>query len=209
MSRASAICFLFAAALVAAACDEPVAPALGGEFRVTLETHGDEGSALLELVGPGIEAVSAPAGIIVSRSWGDSTRVILIADPSVGLVRAPLSFRLRLASGVSVPQARALEVADSRNFPRDFADTYLIQFSRESASLSLGARNGLAGGPATALNPATLTLERLAAPLLGGTVASPLTAEELQQLDAIGNSNGRYDLGDLRRALYEFPQLVP
>ena len=208
MSRARAICFLLAATLAGGACDEPVAPALGGEYRVTLETHGDEGSALLELVGPGIEAVSAPAGIVLSRSWGDSTRVILMADPAVGLVRAPLSFRMRMASGASVPQARALEVADSRNFPRDFADTYLIQFSRENASLSLGARS-VAGGPLAALDPAALTLARLAAPFLGGSVASPLTAEERQQLDALGNSNGRYDLGDLRRALYEFPQLVP
>jgi M6 family metalloprotease-like protein len=59
----------------------------------------------------------------------------------------------------------------------------------------------IASTPLTlAVVAAELSLERMLQPLLRNA-AAPLTADEQTYLDRTGNNNGRYDIGDLRRAL--------
>jgi hypothetical protein len=56
--------------------------------------------------------------------------------------------------------------------------------------------------------PADLTLARMAGGLIGGGEPA-LTPAERAALDASGNSNRRYDIGDVRLMLYYHPELIP
>ncbi len=54
------------------------------------------------------------------------------------------------------------------------------------------------------LSTTALPLEQLLQPFVNGQ-AAPLSAEDRAYLDAVGNQNGRYDVGDLRSYLAEHP----
>lgn len=56
--------------------------------------------------------------------------------------------------------------------------------------------------------PADLSLARMAGALIGGG-APALTPAERAALDAAGNSNRQYDIGDVRLMLYHHPELIP
>ena len=62
--------------------------------------------------------------------------------------------------------------------------------------------------PAAALQISELSLARMARPFIGGT-AAPLTAQDMQELDKMGNKNGAYDIGDVRLIMNANPQLIP
>lgn len=62
--------------------------------------------------------------------------------------------------------------------------------------------------PVAALEISQLSLARLARPFIGGT-AAPLTAQDQQELDQMGNRNGVYDIGDVRLVLNAHPGLIP
>lgn len=53
-----------------------------------------------------------------------------------------------------------------------------------------------------------LTLARMAGALIGGGDPA-LTPAERATLDANGNSNRQYDIGDVRLMLYYHPELIP
>ena len=54
------------------------------------------------------------------------------------------------------------------------------------------------------LSTASTPMATLLQPFLGGE-ATPPTQAELSYLDALGNVNGQYDVGDLRKILREGP----
>ena len=57
------------------------------------------------------------------------------------------------------------------------------------------------------ISTTTIPLERLIGTFVQNS-AAPLTAEDLTYLDALGNQNGRYDVGDLRSYLTEHPSVT-
>lgn len=65
-----------------------------------------------------------------------------------------------------------------------------------------------AAGSTAAIQVSELNVARLAQPFVGGT-AAPLSAQDRLELDKMGNGDGVYDIGDVRRILSENPQLIP
>lgn len=62
--------------------------------------------------------------------------------------------------------------------------------------------------PAAAVPISELSLARMARPFIGGT-AAPLSEQDRRDIDAMGNRNGVYDIGDVRLVLNAHPQLIP
>jgi hypothetical protein len=73
-----------------------------------------------------------------------------------------------------------------------------------AAALAAGA----ASPTAAAQDESQLTFARMAGALIGGG-APALTPAERGTLDAEGNRNAQYDVGDVRLMLYRHPELVP
>lgn len=120
-------------ALALASCAETTEPRLGGVYRATLQSQsmGGEGGAIIQLVGPGIQAVSAPPGLVLaSHTAGDTTRVLVLAEPSRTTALPGISFHVTMADGVGVPHASVLQVVDNASQMRPFADSYGVHFSR-------------------------------------------------------------------------------
>ncbi|HEX6910774.1 MAG TPA: hypothetical protein VF142_10265 [Longimicrobium sp.] len=75
-------------------------------------------------------------------------------------------------------------------------------------ALLLAGVAAVAVGTTAAIQVSELSVARMAQPFVGGT-APPLSAQDRLELDQIGNSDGVYDIGDVRRILSENPQLIP
>ena len=67
----------------------------------------------------------------------------------------------------------------------------------------IAVENGVAS---IRLSTTVVSLERLLEPFVANN-ATPLTSEDLDYLDSVGNDNGRYDIGDLRRYLQRHPSV--
>lgn len=127
MKRRSSTLLLLAAVLSLGACDRGgTGSEDGGEYRVVLESpNGAEGAAAIELTGPGIQSVTAPAGRLFTQTAGATTHVVLIHEPA-----APIEFRVTMAPGQKPPAARVVEVADGNDQPRASLDGYRVTFGR-------------------------------------------------------------------------------
>jgi hypothetical protein len=78
------------------------------DLLVQLESpNGNEGAAVIEVVGPGLGEVAAVAGQSFTHVSGDTTRVVILLD-SAGTIE----FTVRL-TGLTYPGAAVLQVADS------------------------------------------------------------------------------------------------
>jgi M6 family metalloprotease-like protein len=88
--------------------------------------------------------------------------------------------------------------------------TRLSNATMPSTRLNSGAASSVtfhhvelvAGHAELEISTAEVALDRLVSPFL---TSGELTVEEMQFLDRVGNKNGRYDVGDLRRYLAEHP----
>ena len=116
--------------VLATSCLQPTELPVGGVYRATLQAQGGEAGALIELVGPGIQDVSAPSSVLATHVAGDTVRVLILADPRRIAAPPPLSFNVTMADGVGIPSASVKQVVDFTNLPRDFPESYVVNFSR-------------------------------------------------------------------------------
>lgn len=131
MNAARNVLLCTLAAATAGSCVEITELPLGGTYRAQVDSPFNiEGGALLELIGPGIEGVSAPGAVLVTRVIGDTTRILIMNNPLDLATAPPLAFELQMAEGVSVPEGRVLQVIARNNQVRDFIAGYEIRFSR-------------------------------------------------------------------------------
>lgn len=131
LSRVRRLYLLLPFLLLAASCLEPTELPIGGVYRATLQAQGGESGAVIELVGPGIQEVSAPSSVLATHVAGDTVRILILADPRNIAAPPPLSFNVTMADGVGVPRASVKQVVDFNNLVRNFPDTYVVNFSRE------------------------------------------------------------------------------
>lgn len=118
------------ALLALAACDGggggTTEPPAGGEYRALLQSpHGDEGAAAIELTGPGIQSVTAPAGRLWTQVAGNTVHAVLVRDPA-----GPLELLVTMAPGQTPPAARVVEVVDRFDQPRASTAGYSVTFTR-------------------------------------------------------------------------------
>jgi len=86
------------------------------DLRVVLDSpNGPEGAAVIELVGPGLGEVTAPAGIMFSHVAGDTTRVVILLDQA-----GTIEFTVQV-SGRTYPGVAVLQVADEQDNARSLA----------------------------------------------------------------------------------------
>lgn len=114
----------------AASCVDPTEVPIGGVYRATLLSQGGEGGAVIELVGPGIQGIAAPGSVAAVHSAGDTTRVLVLADPRNIASPAPIAFDVTMAAGAGVPRATVLQVVAANNRKREFPGSYTVHFSR-------------------------------------------------------------------------------
>ena len=118
-------------AATAGSCVEITELPLGGTYRAQVDSpFSSEGGALLELIGPGIQGVSAPGAVLVTRTIGDTVRILILNNPLDIATAPPLAFELHMEEGVPVPQGRVLQVIAPNNRIRDFIAGYDVRFSR-------------------------------------------------------------------------------
>jgi hypothetical protein len=128
-ARKALLC-LFCAA-TAGSCVEITELPLGGTYRAQVDSpFSSEGGALLELIGPGIQGVSAPGAVLVTRTIGDTLRIMILNNPLDISAAPPLAFELHMDDGMPVPQGRVLQVVAPNNRIRDFIAGYDVRFSR-------------------------------------------------------------------------------
>ncbi len=116
--------------LLTASCLEPTEIPIGGVYRATLQAQGGESGAIVELVGPGIQDVSAPSSVLATHTAGDTVRILILADPRNIAAPPPLSFYVTMQGGVGVPSYSVKQVIDFTNGVRNFPGSYVINFSR-------------------------------------------------------------------------------
>lgn len=192
-----------AALLLLAACSESTAPRLGGEYLGRLDSpFSIEGSALVEITHADLLSVSAPGRVLIARGVTGETVRLLILNPPRNPAGGPITFVVRVAEGAAPPVAEVLAVAGPDNRARDFMGGYAVRFTRHEAD----------GGAPPELHPGTgprgpVSLERLVAPFFPG--GPPLEPEERVRVDALGNGNRAFDLGDVRGYLAVYPAEIP
>ena len=145
----------------------------------------------------------------LERVFGDGFLIWAFAFDVAGQIYAPMptAGRLKLfdATGtvVSDPFAVGVEAPQVVAFGRDGTGATVARlFATDPTAGRLIEVNPAgvahAGHPVGFVPPPLFTAEVAAASLLG---ADGLTAADLQYLDAVGNRNGRYDVGDLQAYL--------
>lgn len=128
-ARKALLCLF--AATAAGSCVEVTEVPLGGTYRAQLDSpFNTEGGALLELIGPGIQGVSAPGAVLVTRTIGDTVRILILNNPRILATAPPLAFELHMDEGAVVPESRVLQVVGPNNRIRDFIAGYDVRFSR-------------------------------------------------------------------------------
>lgn len=126
----------------------------------------------------------------------------------VALVEADANMGLITREGEGGNRGEAGDVF-ARNGPVQFSNA-----TSPSTRLNSGAespvtfyRIAVENGVATIrLSTTVVSLERLLEPFVANN-ATPLTSEDRDYLDSVGNDNGRYDIGDLRRYLQRHPSV--
>jgi hypothetical protein len=109
-----------------AACDDGTgASSAGGEFIAALQSpNGPEGAALLELTGEGIESVAGSSVSLFQLPVSGGRRVMLVREPA-----GVIEFRVRVAAGNELPDARVLQVVDGNDQVRASTDGYRVTFT--------------------------------------------------------------------------------
>lgn len=127
MRSGRAIIFTVCAAVFAVGCgDEGPVVGAGTLTAVVTSPYGDEGAALLTVVGPGIEEIgqAGSSQVYANGSAGRFT-VVLINEPG-----GELSFSVALADTTQKPTATFLEVAAPNDTLRTALDGYSVEYRR-------------------------------------------------------------------------------
>ncbi len=113
-----------AVALTTLACSD-AAPELGAIFQAAVVSpNGDDGAALIELVGP-LRGVEAPTEVeLLTTTSGDTTWVFLALETP-----GRITFTLTGSPGSATPDARILQIADGKNDLR-LLDGYSVELNR-------------------------------------------------------------------------------
>jgi len=127
MRRRVAATLSFGAALLAVACGDAGPESGPGTLTATvLSPNGAEGAAVVDVFGPGIEAVGALEGRVFSQRRGDTVRVVLVRDGEAGDLR----FTLSVADTTRVFTGVVLEVAGPDDALRAAVSTYTVDVRR-------------------------------------------------------------------------------
>jgi len=91
---------------------EPAGPSGPGQLKVAIRSlfHRDDGAAVVDLTGSGINAVSAIDGDLFFTRDGNTVRVIVLLDQPGGI-----EFLVHVDDRSIPPTASLIEVADSDN----------------------------------------------------------------------------------------------
>ena len=123
--------------LVLGACDSLGPEDKGGPGALTvtlLSPHGDEGSAVFELVGGvGLSTVSPVGGEVFYQHFGGSSRIVGVMDEA-GEVR----FQVRTDDVQELPAVEILQVAGGDNQLRGSLAGYSVEFSADRDSSKKG-----------------------------------------------------------------------
>ncbi len=108
-----------------------------GTFTVTLVSpHGNEGSAVFELVGGiGLGTVSPVGGEVFYQHFGGSTRVVVVMDDP-----GEVGFRLRTEEVRENPEVSLLQVASGEDELRSSLSGYTIRIEGERDPSAKGGR---------------------------------------------------------------------
>lgn len=188
--------------LSANACEELTEPALGGAYLGQVDSPFIvEGAVLFELPTSGLQSLVAPNRVLIAQPVSDSTvRVLIINRPDRGF-GGPLSFLAQMDDGVPPRAGQILAVSAPNDEIRDFTGGFLLRFSRDRTGEAIVSQP-----VAPVQSPAgPYTLAQLIPHFFG----TPASAQLAGYMDFNGNSNGAYDIGDLRRYLLTFPSQIP
>lgn len=119
---------LLAAALVvvaAAACSDDPLPGSGALTATVVSPHGDEGAAVVLLVGEGLLDASALEGRVFSERTGDTLRVVVLREPA-----GPLRFAVSVEDTTRLPLGSVLEVAGPDDRLRTVLGEYRVEVVR-------------------------------------------------------------------------------
>lgn len=186
--------------LATAACEDLTVPELGGAYLGQVDSPFTvEGAVLFALPLTGLQSITTPNRIMFAQPMGDSVRVLIINRPDRAF-GGPLSFVIQMDDGVPPQGGDVLAVSAPDNEIRDFIGGFFLRFSRDRTE---GGAGPVIPAPATPVGP--YTLEQLVAHFLG----VPVSAQVAAYMDANGNTNGQYDIGDVRQYLVSFPGQIP
>jgi hypothetical protein len=184
----------------AAACEELTVPELGGAYLGQVDSPFNvEGAVLFELPLEGLQSITAPNRVLIAQPVDSMLRVLIInrGDRTFG---APLSFVMRLDDGFVPRGGEVLAVSGPNDDLRDFTGGYELRFSRD--------RTGdIVSDPITPVQspPGPFAVAQLIPHFFG----VPASAKLVEDMDWLGNFNGAYDIGDLRRYLIFYPSQYP
>lgn len=188
--------------LCAAACEDLTEPTLGGAYLGQVDSPFTvEGAVLFELPTGGLQSITAPNRVLIAQTVSDGTvRVLIINRPDRGF-GGPLSFVVQMDAGTPPRGGDILAVSAPNDEIRDFVGGFELRFSRDLT----GETPVTQPVPPTQSAAGPYTVAQLT-PHFFGVPASPAIAA---YMDANGNTNGMYDIGDLRRYLQLFPVQIP
>lgn len=187
--------------LAAAACEDLTEPDLGGAYLGRVDSPFTvEGAVLFELPLDGLQSIAAPNRVLIAQTVSDSTvRVLIVNRPDRGF-GGPLSFVVQLDDGVPPRAGEILAVSAPNDEIRDFVGGFALRFSRDRGD---GSASQPIPIPASPTGP--YEIDELVPHFFG----VPASADLAAYMDFNGNSNGGYDIGDLRRYLLLFPAQIP
>lgn len=189
--------------LASAGCEDLTNPTLGGAYLGQVDSPFTvEGAVLFELPTAGLQSIVAPNRVLIAQTMADDVlRVLIINRPDRGF-GGPLSFVMQMDEGIPPQGGEVLAVSAPNDEIRDFVGGFELRFSRDHTGESPVSQPPPAPGRPDRgpYEFAQLT------PHFFGVPASPAI---VAYMDFNGNSNGQYDIGDLRRYLLNFPVQTP
>jgi hypothetical protein len=188
--------------LASAACEELTEPSLGGAYLGQVDSPFTvEGAVLFELPTSGLQSVTAPNRVLIAQTVSDSTvRLLIINRPDRGF-GGPLSFLVEMDQGTPPRAGEILAVSAPNDEVRDFVGGFELRFSRDLTG-ELPVTQPI---PPVTTPAGPYTLAQLTPHFFGVPASAPVAG----YMDANGNTNGMYDIGDLRRYLMMFPAQIP
>lgn len=188
--------------LAAAACEDLTEPTLGGAYLGQVDSPFTvEGAVLFELPTGGLQSITAPNRVLIAQTVSDSTVRVMIINRPDRAFGGPLSFLVQLDDGTPPRGGDILAVSAPNDEIRDFVSGFELRFSRDrTGETPVSQPAPPAQGPA-----GPYTLAQLTPHFFGVPASSTIVG----YMDANGNTNGQYDIGDLRRYLMQFPAQIP
>ena len=106
-------------------CGDAAPVSAPGTLTATVESpNGDEGAALLHLVGGGVSFVEPLTGDLYTSALGDTTKVLVLLDAP-----GEIAFRFNVADTTQPPVTTVLQIADGENDLRTSLAGYRVRFT--------------------------------------------------------------------------------